>query len=287
MRQTSYSIFAACVVIGFIGKHWIPIWDYVFGGVSQMWRDIVIYLQALDQYLISIGMFPSMIAIGVIGLVLTYEWPRIISHIWRWDAAASQFAISFDANAPFRSGIWDITSTVYAKSRNQSWPMKFAEFVDEATVPSELPLAHNESLADWAAGFGWSDLDQRSFELMSFLLNHFYDPQSPRCSNDELDMMRQSVSKFWNSAGLQMESGKLRARDIEGQIRSASVELKLMAFLEMAKSRQERWDMGPGKRGLFYIAHKAEESRENGNRKTPEPRRSPQEGSSGSIRERA
>lgn len=41
MRRALYAPIAAIVLVGIIGKRWIPLWDYVFGGASEAMRDVV------------------------------------------------------------------------------------------------------------------------------------------------------------------------------------------------------------------------------------------------------
>lgn len=197
-----------------------------------------------------------MIAIGVVGLVLTYEAPRIWAYFRRHNEHRMWFLAAFESTAHARSYLRTYAAQKYAKERNSEWPQKFRNFVACASIPKALPLSAGDSLLDWSQRQAL-ELDQESSELYYFAMK-CYSPDAVQCIDRQLDDSRRHAAKFWDKAGLQLEQGQLRLEDISTPLKSAAAELKFLVFLELAKTRQEAWDEGPSKRGLFYVAHQAE-----------------------------
>ena len=115
MRRLLLLLFGAIFVVGVIGESGIALWDYVFGGVSEFWRDVVSALQKFDLWLIEIGMFPALFAVGLLGVLAVLEWPRFWRWLWRYDAARKDFETQFDTTAESRDYIRTYAARHYSK----------------------------------------------------------------------------------------------------------------------------------------------------------------------------
>jgi hypothetical protein len=134
-------------------------------------------------------------------------------------------------------------------------------------IPDGLPLPPNESLLKWIER---ADLEMEydSYYFYSFIVDRIYPPNNPKCVLEEIDLARQTANKFWDFWGAKIRDNDLRLGDddVQSIVRSSAAELTLLTYMEIAQTNQARWDNGPGKRGLFYIANVAKELNRDGAR---------------------
>jgi hypothetical protein len=104
-----------------------------------------------------------------------------------------------------------------------------------------------------------AELNDAARELYGFL-QRFYPPDGPS-RDSALDEARRSVAKFWDEVGRKVKDGTLSLSDVDvsSALKTQREDLVMLSFLEIAEVQQGRWDQGPGKSGLFFIAHRAQE----------------------------
>ena len=249
----------AVVIVSLIGRRWEALWNFIFGGVSPLWRYVVIDLQWLDKKAIELGFFPIGIAIGLLLIVGGAYGPKIWEHLRRYLITKREFEKAFAEfehprmRQTFR---WKMEK-VYLRFHKNSKHGDFAEALKKVQFPNNFPPRGN--LSSYADNFKpLDDGDSQLWEFATKVFDEIMWGDKPYLASKEegveLIESRRVNSKFWDDWARAICEGRLRCSDIDDPLRSNIKDVKLLALSELALARKVRWDEGKGKTALFLLA---------------------------------
>jgi hypothetical protein len=152
MQRWFAILFAAVVAVSLFGTRWECVWEYVIGAPSPLWMRVVSSLQWLDQKALELGFFPLGLAVGLVGLVLTYELPRVWSHFRRFDRHRKEFEAAFqrlDQQTARQQFAWTLESA-YRTHKCTSDKRAFRNLIDNVRFPFCFPPERGIQLSDYA-----------------------------------------------------------------------------------------------------------------------------------------
>jgi hypothetical protein len=257
MQRWFALLFVAMLVVSGIGTRWEGAWEYVIGAPSPLWRCIVSNLQALDRLLLDWGMFPVGIAIGVIGLFLTWEAPRLWGYWQRYD----QYGIAF--SEAFRDLMHQ------AARQHFAWPLEhvykktsdgfaFRRLIDTVRFPTDSP-PRGVQLSDYAHSIRWPNAaGTELYDFMQSVFAGMLSGHSDLITDDTryerfLDA-RRITAKFWDDWGRAVAEDRLRYRDVARMFESNKRSIICLAVSELAIAKEFSLDPGEGKSWLFLLA---------------------------------
>lgn len=135
MRRSLHWLFVATLVVSAIGTRWEAAWNFVFGGASPLWRRVVSELQVLDRWLLDdLGMFPVGIAIGILGLFITWLWSDIWDKVAGYDNFLTRLKDVYQEN---KSIFHMLLNQAYSKWQggHLECPDNLDALVDKTTIP--------------------------------------------------------------------------------------------------------------------------------------------------------
>jgi hypothetical protein len=257
MRKYVFLAALLLMLAGARGDQWQALWRWASGREPP--PLLVAAMAKVTEWLSSFVESPAVFIVGLLLLAAAVPWPKLLQWILRKRDVKEWFLRTFHETSADRSTILEITERNYEKWRTSEQPARLSDLARRARMPNSLPLPSAGSLLLYAEKHMQAELNDAARELYA-LLQRFY--PIPGWSQDSaLHAARRNVAKFWDEVGRKVRDGPLSLEDadVRAAIKTQQDDLVMLCFLEIAQVQQRRWDRGPGKGGLFYITHRAQE----------------------------
>ncbi len=225
-------------------------------------------LAGLDWYWAVGGGFVVSLLITFVSVIIAYKVGRskgvepLVSERSQWQQEWHELQFQ-------RRDFWRLLSTAYS-----NWPRKtpnqsLQDMMVSAQYPLELPLSDGSHYPKWVwdAPKKWTGAALKADEFASGIY-----PATTRLGLvksqlmgtthefDRFDDIRMGLSKFWDHWGRQEPLEQvIREQKTDSLIKSSAAEIKLLTFLEIARSRREQTGAS-GKGGLFRLGRRNEET---------------------------
>jgi hypothetical protein len=254
-----FEILIVISLLPLLGFRWESVWDYVFGGVSPLWREIVMDFQAIDKWLIDRGAFPSLFAIGLLGLVFTWYFPQIWSHIRRYKINKEEFLkqfSSFEQHTARKDFAWNL-ELAFRSYRKKYKKTDLRDLLDNFEFPADFPPKCQ--LADFVKDIKWPN----SAGNLLWKFNVSLHKDMLREKSKYINLADQYIAflegrrisaKFWDDWARKIMDKQLLYDDIERPLKANIRTIKALAISELAMNAELSWDHGPGKTPLFWLA---------------------------------
>lgn len=261
MQRYGYAISVFLIFVGAVGTKWELIWAYVFGGASQMIRDAIDFVQSFDFWLVERGAFPSLIAIGVIGVAVSYFAPQIWAHLRRYPTNKAVFEKEFNL-------------IEYQKARqNFAWALQHAfnnyrckpqgsnleKLLTNLQFPGDFPPPQDKKLSEYAQPVVWPT--EAGEVLWPFFKKLFEEMSALKCDlisepgrYEAFVDGRRISSKFWDDWARAIRQRRLRYDDVKTPFEANKQAIRALAVSELAMATVFSLDPGGGKRSLFLLA---------------------------------
>lgn len=182
----------------------------------------------------------------------------------------SQWEQEWHDKRDVRREFWRLVNMAYRNWAGRSTDRSLQDLVEASQFPPELPLDDGRQFSKWAWTI-WDKQNKGSLQTLRDFTSQIYPGVTPAESIktqlmgdgaefDRFDDRRRELSKFWDHWGRQEPLEEvIREQNADGMVRSDTLEIKLLTFLEIALARWAQTG-ATGKAGLFTLGKRNAET---------------------------